>query len=92
MDAVLEFLSNVQWVRLIVTLAATFVCVLLAVYLPGRLLEEHTNQTAVRYIWYAASLLLMIVIYACMFGYGLFWDLYSQNPELNNNLPPAKSN
>lgn len=88
MDEALQFLANVQWVRVIVTVAATFVCVLLAVHLPGRLLEEHTNQPAARYVWYVASLMLMIVIYACMFGYGLFWDLYSQNPELNNNLPP----
>ncbi|MCA8919182.1 MAG: hypothetical protein KDB68_07240 [Planctomycetes bacterium] len=81
------FLSNVHWVQLIVTLIATLIAIVLGVWLPGRLLELHTNQPAARYVWYVASLIVMVMIYISMYGYGHFWQLYSDSEETQQAAP-----
>lgn len=75
----LEFLANVQWVRVIVTIMATAVGVVLGIYVPARLLEMHTNQPAARYVWYVIGTITLVMVYICMYGYGLFWELYSNS-------------
>lgn len=75
----LEFLANVQWVRVVVTIMATAVGVVLGIYVPARLLEMHTNQPAARYVWYVIGTITLIMVYICMYGYGLFWELYSNS-------------
>jgi ABC-type amino acid transport system permease subunit len=75
---VFEFLARVNWLRVIVAVLATAVAVVLGVWAPARLLESYTNQPAVRYIWYVLGVWLLIMVYVSMFGYGHFWESYSE--------------
>ncbi len=76
LSEVFDFLVSVHWVRVIITILATAVGVVLGIWVPARLLELHTNQPAVRYVWYVMGTLTLIMIYVCMYAYGHFWDLY----------------
>jgi ABC-type amino acid transport system permease subunit len=74
-----EFLARVNWVRVTITVLATLTAVVLGIWAPARMLEFHTRQPAVRYIWYVLGTLILIMVYVSMYGYGLFWELYSEN-------------
>jgi ABC-type arginine/histidine transport system permease subunit len=76
LDEVLEFLSRVNWLRVVVTVLATAVAIILGIWAPARLLERYTNQVAVRYIWYVMGTGLLIMVYISMYGFGHFWTLY----------------
>lgn len=73
--------------QIFVTVVATLIAVVLGVWLPGRLLEAHTRQPAARYVWYVASLIVMVMIYISMYGYGHFWQLYSDSEETQQAAP-----
>lgn len=75
----LEFLSGVQWMRVIITVVVTALAVLLGIHTPARVLEEHTNQPLVRYAWYFVGTFLMVMIFISMYSYGNFWNLYMQS-------------
>ncbi len=74
---ILEFLANVHWVRVIFTILLTGLAVVLGIWWPAGVLERYTNQPAVRYVWYIAGTLMLIMVYVSMYGYGHFWELYS---------------
>lgn len=84
---ILDFLGNVQWLRVIVTVLMTFVGVVLGIWFPARMLETHTNQPAARYVWYVAGTMVMVMIYISMYGYGHFWDLYVDSAETQEVAP-----
>ncbi|MBX3461079.1 MAG: hypothetical protein KF696_14125 [Planctomycetes bacterium] len=72
-----EFLGNIAWIRVIITIMATAVGVVAGIWVPARLLEVHTNQPAARYVWYVIGTITLVMVYICMYGYGLFWELYA---------------
>jgi ABC-type amino acid transport system permease subunit len=88
LQTVFEFLSNVHWMRVIITVLATAVGVVAGIWFPARMLENYTNQPAARYIWYVLGTGAMVLIYISMYGYGLFWELYLES-DLREELQPA---
>jgi cytochrome c oxidase assembly factor CtaG len=54
-------------------------CAYLTVYLPGLVLERHTNQPGTRYIWWVVGSLLMVFSLIAMFSYGYIWDIARRN-------------
>ncbi len=91
MDAVIEFLGNVIWWRVIVTLVFTAVAVAAGIWWPARLLEAHTNQPLVRWGWYIVGTLALAMIYTAMYGYGQFWVLYRES-EVRRGTTSAAEN
>ncbi|MCA8910199.1 MAG: hypothetical protein KDB82_00720 [Planctomycetes bacterium] len=87
---ILTFLSNVQWLHLIITVLATMLAVVLGIWFPARMLEAHTNQPAARYVWYVAGTLVLVMIYISMYGYGHFWELYSNSEETQQVAPLSR--
>ena len=81
------FLSNVHWVRLIITIMATFIAVVLGIWFPAKMLEEHTNQPLARPAWYFVGTMALVMIYISMYGYGEFWQLYADSPETQEIAP-----
>ncbi len=71
---ILDWASTVNWFRALFNLIVVAAAVVLAIWLPGRALEYHTNQRGVRYIWYVIGSLVLVMVYLCMYGYGRFWD------------------
>ncbi len=74
MDAVLEYLANVDWLATLMTLVLVMVALVLGVWLPGKYIERHTNQPAARYVWYGVGTFTLIMVYVAAYGYGLFWN------------------
>ncbi|MBP9891872.1 MAG: hypothetical protein KBG84_08185 [Planctomycetes bacterium] len=74
MDAVLEYLANVDWLATLMTLILVMVALVLGVWLPGKYIERHTNQPAARYVWYGVGTFTLIMVYVAAYGYGLFWN------------------
>jgi len=91
MDAILEFLGNVIWWRVAVTVVFTAFAVLVAIWWPARLLETHTNQPLVRWGWYFVGTFALVMIYIAMYGYGHFWDLYRQSEVKERTQKTAMS-
>ncbi|MBZ0138028.1 MAG: hypothetical protein K8I27_16855 [Planctomycetes bacterium] len=81
------FLGNVQWVRVIVTIMATLIAVVLGIWFPARMLAEHTNQPLAKPAWYIVGTLALVMIYISMYGYGHFWQLYADSPETQEMVP-----
>jgi hypothetical protein len=77
LDQATEFLSRLDWVRVFFTILLTGVAIVAGVWYPARVLERYTNQVALRYIWYVAGTLMLIMVYVSLYGYGHFWELYS---------------
>lgn len=90
-DGAIDFLSRVDWVRVVVTLLATLVAVVAGIYWPARALEAHTNQPLVRYAWYVVGTMALIMIYLAMYGYGHFWELYHESEKRENPAPIERS-
>lgn len=79
MDAILEFLGNIVWWRVLITVVFTAIAVVVAIWWPARLLEAHTNQPLVRWAWYLVGTFALVMIYMAMYGYGSFWTLYRES-------------
>jgi predicted PurR-regulated permease PerM len=86
------FLSSLNWMRVFFTILFTAIAVVLGIWYPARMLEQHTNQPLVKPVWYVISTLALVMIYISMFGYGRFWQSYSENPEAQEAAPlnPAR--
>ncbi|MCB9932850.1 MAG: hypothetical protein H6841_05435 [Planctomycetes bacterium] len=82
-----DFLSSLDWVRVIVTILFTAMAVVLGIWFPARMLERHTNQPLAKPVWYVVGTLALVMIYVSMFGYGRFWTLYSNSPETQEAAP-----
>ncbi|MCC6464457.1 MAG: hypothetical protein IT463_03845 [Planctomycetes bacterium] len=76
LQPVLDFLAQVRWGYVFLVLISTVAAVYFGVLLPGRLIEAHTNQPIARWVWYVVSVLVLLMIYVAMYGYGEFWFLY----------------
>ena len=87
LNDVWTFMTRVQWGRVFVTIVATAIAVVCGIWFPARMLEQHTNQPAARYVWCVAGTMTIVVIYVCMYGYGHFWTLYSESPETQRLAP-----
>lgn len=81
------FLGNVQWVRVIITILATLIAVVLGIWFPAKMLELHTNQPLAKPAWYVVGTLCLLMIYISMYGYGNFWQLYADSPETQEAAP-----
>ncbi|MCB9894838.1 MAG: hypothetical protein H6839_10335 [Planctomycetes bacterium] len=82
-----NFLSNVHWGRVAVVVIFTLIAVVLGIWFPARMLEEHTNQPLAKPIWYFVGTVALVMIYISMYGYGHFWDLYADSPESQQVAP-----
>lgn len=74
MEAVLEYLSQVDWMTVAVAVTLLAFAIVVGVWLPGRFIERHTNQPAARFVWYGVGTLTLVMIYLAAYGYGLFWN------------------
>lgn len=81
------FLSHVQWGRVAVVVIFTLVAVVLGIWFPAKMLEQHTNQPLAKPVWYVIGTLALVMIYISMYGYGHFWDLYADSPESQQVAP-----
>lgn len=81
------FLGEVHWVRVIVTILATLIAVVLGIWFPAKMLAEHTNQPLAKPAWYVVGTLALVMIYISMYGYGHFWQLYADSPETQEAAP-----
>ncbi|MCC6575169.1 MAG: hypothetical protein IT462_15440 [Planctomycetes bacterium] len=66
--------SRIDWWRTFFSVLVFAVAVVLAIWLPARVLEYHTNQRGIRYVWYVIGSMILVMIYLCMYGYGRFWE------------------
>ena len=80
-DTVTEFLSHLDWLRVVFALLGTVVAVVFGIYIPARILEDYTNQPALRWIWYGLGGMCLIMVYISMFGYGYFWTAYTNTKD-----------
>jgi len=76
---VIEFLASVNWVRVFVTIVGTAIAVFFGIWVPARLFETYTGQVAVRYVWFVAGGMMLVMIYISLFGYGNFWTMYVES-------------
>ncbi len=74
LDELQAWFLSIDWFRTLFNAIVFVVAVVLAIWLPGKALEYHTNQRGVRYIWYVVSGCVLVMIYLCMYGYGRFWE------------------
>ena len=81
------FLTNVMWGRVAVVVIFTLVAVVLGIWFPAKMLEQHTNQPLAKPLWYVVGTLALVMIYISMYGYGHFWDLYADSPESQQVAP-----
>ena len=81
------FFTNLNWWRVIVTIFFTALAVVLGIWFPAKMLAEHTNQPLAKPIWYFIGTVALIMIYVSMYGYGHFWELYSESPESQEAAP-----
>jgi ABC-type amino acid transport system permease subunit len=91
LDSVIDFLSRVEWMRVIITVLATLFAVVVGIYWPARLMETYTNQPVARYAWYFVGTMALIMIYLAMYGYGHFWDLYHESEKRENPAPVERT-
>lgn len=89
LDSALEFLGNIDWLRVFITVIATVIAVVLGIYYPAKVLEAHTNQPIVRYVWYVIGTCTLVMVYLAMYGYGHFWTLYHDS-EMRERHTPAE--
>lgn len=96
-DSVLEFLSQLDWLRVVIALIGTGISVVFGIYIPARILEDYTGQVGVKWIWYFLGTFCLVMVYISMFGYGYFWTAYSEtrdqdpvNYENPREKPPPK--
>jgi hypothetical protein len=87
LEGIWTFLGNLNWWRVIVTIFFTAVAVVLGIWLPAKMLEEHTNQPLAKPVWYVIGTIALVMIYISMYGYGHFWQLYSESPESQEAAP-----
>lgn len=73
-EDMLAWAARIDWVKTLINVLIFAAAVVLAIWLPARVLEYHTNQRGVRYIWYVIGSLVLVMIYLCMYGYGRFWE------------------
>lgn len=81
------FLTELNWWRVIVTILFTALAVVLGIWFPARMLEQHTNQPLAKPVWYVVGTLALVMIYVSMFGYGRFWSLYADSKESQQAAP-----
>jgi thiol:disulfide interchange protein len=82
-----NFLYDLNWVRVIFTVLFTVLAVVLGIWFPARMLEQHTNQPLAKPVWYVVGTLALVMIYVSMFGYGRFWSLYADSKETQEAAP-----
>jgi predicted PurR-regulated permease PerM len=87
LDSAWQFLTSLDWIRVIFTILFTAVAVVFGIWFPARMLEQHTNQPLAKPIWYVIGTLALVMIYISMYGYGHFWELYSNSPESQEAVP-----
>ena len=87
LSEVWTFLSSVHWVRVIVTILATLIAVVLGIWFPAKMLALHTNQPLAKPVWYVVGTLCLVMVYISMYGYGHFWQLYADSPETQEAAP-----
>ncbi len=91
MQELLEFLANLDWMALAVTVVLTLIALLVGVWLPGKFIERHTNQPAARYVWYGVGTFTLIMVYIAAYGYGLFWNNVNENEKRDPYLLDGKN-
>jgi len=87
LENVWNFLGNLNWIRVFFTIVFTAVAVVFGIWYPAKMLEQHTNQPLARPVWYVIGTLALVMIYISMYGYGHFWELYSNSPETQEAAP-----
>ena len=91
MEAVLEYLSNVDWLAALMTLILVTIALILGVWLPGKYIERHTNQPAARYVWYGVGTFTLVMVYIAAYGYGLFWNNVNESEKRDPYLLDGKN-
>lgn len=86
-EGIWAFLSSLNWMRVFFTILFTAVAVVFGIWFPARMLAEHTNQPLAKPVWYVIGTLALVMIYISMYGYGHFWELYSESPESQEAAP-----
>jgi hypothetical protein len=81
MEEFLAFLESVNWAAVVVSLLLFAVTIWLGIWLPGKVIERHTNQPVARYVWYGVGSLALVMIYLAAYGYGLFWNILAKDPS-----------
>ena len=81
------FLGSVHWPRVIITIIATLIAVVLGIWFPAKMLALHTNQPLAKPAWYIVGTLCLLMVYVSMYGYGHFWQLYADSPETQDAAP-----
>lgn len=87
LNDVWTFLGALNWAWVVLAIFATAIAIVFGIWIPARLLELHTNQPLIRYVWYVAGTLALVMIYISMYGYGHFWDLYRQSEATEKSAP-----
>ena len=91
MEAVLEYLGNLDWPALIVSVILVGIGLVVGVWLPGKFIERHTNQPGARYVWYGVGTFTLIMVYIAAYGYGLFWNNVNENEKRDPYLLDGKN-
>lgn len=86
MEDLLELAAQVNWGTVAISLALLAVTVVLGLWLPGRVMEEHTRQPAARYVWWVVGGMVLVMIYISAWGYGWFWNSVVENERADPYL------
>lgn len=80
-ESITEFFNNLDPVRATFTIFGTIIAIIFGIYIPARILEDYTNQPAMRWIWYFTGFITLVMVYISMYTYGYFWTSYQETKD-----------